>query len=280
MAADDAQSPQHTQLTKQEIAQDSRLDVPGVIDEQLLVGSVEHARDEQLLKHLQVDYVLDAENPRKRTPESPVSVSVGAGQVNLDDDYSYETFKLNVQTASDLIHKARSSGRTVFIYCTHGNNESVVVCMAYLLLAEEWTLERAFKHIQQKRPACAPRKAYIDKLRQLERETHGHVTLRSAVVGPSMLDLMRGLRGETGHDDADETASQLTDTDAAESTLERASIQSNMSVVTGLHNGSSLRETMMIAERDDEHDLPPRSSRISPSQQQGRKNAKKDCMIM
>jgi hypothetical protein len=92
----------------------------------------------------------------------------------------------------------------------------------------------------------------VAQLRVLEREVHGRVTLRSNQVGPSMMDLMRGLQGQAQAvaDDADERSSQATE--GGSSTLERASIMSNVSVATGLHNGSSLRETMVIAEREEE----------------------------
>lgn len=91
------------------------------------------------------------------------------------------------------------------------------------------------------------------KLRALEKETHGRVTLRSDQVGPSMMDLMLGLQGQPRvAEDADERCSQVTE--GGSSTMERASIVSNVSVTTGLHNGSSLRETMVITEREEEVD--------------------------
>lgn len=156
-----------------------RLDVPGVIEDRLLMGSVKHARDEKLLKqHLHVSYLLDAENPRKRNASSEFAVTIAAaaaavvdptidtGRVELDDDFSYESFKTNVTHANQLIQKALQGRKTVFVFCTHGNNESAVVCIAYLMLTQKWTLERAYKHVLQKRPASAPRKAYVEKVRR------------------------------------------------------------------------------------------------------------------
>lgn len=259
-----------------------RLDVPGVIEEHLLMGSIKHARDAQLLKeHLRVSYLLDAENPRKRTASSLVAaldLAIDSGRVELDDDFSYDSFRSNVMDANRLIGKALAEGKTVFVFCTHGNNESAVVCITYLMLTQKWTLERAYKHVLQKRPASAPRKAYVEKvgivafnlyayavfivplislvtaqLRLLELEVHGRVTLRSEQVGPSMIDIMMGLRGQSPvGEDGDERTSHLTE--AGESNSDRGSIVSNMSVVTGLHNGSSLRETMIIAEQEEEQE--------------------------
>ncbi|GAB9467012.1 Dual specificity protein phosphatase [Globisporangium polare] len=237
--------------------EDDRLDVPGVIEEHLLMGSIKHARDAQLLKeHLRVSYLLDAENPRKRTASSLVAaldLAIDSGRVELDDDFSYDSFRANVMDANRLIGKALAEGKTVFVFCTHGNNESAVVCITYLMLTQKWTLERAYKHVLQKRPASAPRKAYVEKLRLLELEVHGRVTLRSEQVGPSMIDIMMGLRGQSPvGEDGDERTSHLTE--AGESNSDRGSIVSNMSVVTGLHNGSSLRETMIIAEQEEEQE--------------------------
>lgn len=71
-----------------------------------------------------------------------------------------------------------------------------------------------------------------------------------------MIDLMMRLRGETTDrstvvsDDVSDNGSQATE--GGESTIERASFVSNFSVATGLHNGSSLRETMIIAEQEEE----------------------------
>jgi protein-tyrosine phosphatase len=144
----------------------NRLDVPGVIDERLVLGSVEHAHDEQLLRHLHVSFVLDVENPRKRSASSPpLDAAIAGGRVELDDDYSFESFKAAVTKATEMIRTARGEDRTVFVFCTHGNNEGAVVCITYLMIAESWTLERAYKHVLQKRPASAPRHVYIEKVR-------------------------------------------------------------------------------------------------------------------
>ncbi|GLE02431.1 hypothetical protein PINS_up011269 [Pythium insidiosum] len=275
------------------LVEQDRLDVPGVIDEHLLLGCVKHARNAALLKHLRVTFVLDAENPRKRRNDprrNAETTAAESARVDLDDDYAYEAFKESVVKANELIRLARVAGddndRTVFVFCTHGNNEGVVVCIAFLMLTEKWTLERAYKHVQVRRPASAPRRVYIDQLRRLEREVHGRVTLRSAQVGPSMMDLMLGLRGESRSDDADETASQITEPETQESHVERASFATNFSVTTGLHNGSSLRETMIIAERDEEYDAvssgPPEETSPPPSTGSSRGRPKlhrKDCVI-
>ncbi|KAL3669975.1 hypothetical protein V7S43_005347 [Phytophthora oleae] len=229
-----------------------RLDVPGVVDSFMLMGSVKHAMDGQLLKNLQVSCLIDAENPRKRSAHSELAVepTIDIGRIELDDDFSYDEFKGNVMDASKLIQTARSDNKTVFVFCTHGNNESAVVCIAYMMVVEQWTLEHAYRHVLQKRPASAPRKAYVEKLRTLELETHGRVTLRSDQIGPSMMDIMLGLRGQSPVDDTDELSSQATD--GGSSTMERASNMSNFSVVTGRTNGRSVRETMIIAEQEDE----------------------------
>ncbi|KAF4319982.1 hypothetical protein BBO99_00006044 [Phytophthora kernoviae] len=233
--------------------EDDRLDVPGVVEDYMLMGSIKHAMDEQLLKNLQVACLIDAENPRKRSahPEVVADPTIEVGHIDLDDDFSYDDFKTNVMAANKLIQIARADNKTVFVFCTHGNNESAVVCIAYLMVVEQWTLEHAYRHVLQKRPASAPRKTYVEKLRALELETHGRVTLRSDQIGPSMIDLMLGLRGQTPvNDDTDERSSQATD--GGTSTVERASVMSNFSVVTGLTNGRSVRETMIIAEQEDE----------------------------
>ncbi|RLN26648.1 hypothetical protein BBJ28_00008876 [Nothophytophthora sp. Chile5] len=259
-----------------------RLDVPGVVEEYLLMGSVKHAMDERLLKSLQVTCLIDAENPRKRSAHAEVAAdpTIEVGRIELDDDFSYDAFKKNVLLSNELIQSAHAENKTVFVFCTHGNNESAVVCMAYLMMVEQWNLERAYRHVLQKRPASAPRKAYVEKvdtitcewiccgdiladsncfrlssfdiqLRTLELETHGRVTLRADQIGPSMIDIMMGLRGQSpANDDSDERSSQATDGGA--STIERASVMSNFSVATGRANGRSVRETMIIAEQEDE----------------------------
>lgn len=147
-----------------------RLDLPGVIEEGLLLGSVLHAHDAPLLKHLHVSYLLDMENPRKRDTAKSVAVAdpaVEIGRVELDDDFAYATFKERVLQANDLIQQALEQRKTVFVFCTHGNNESVVGCITYLMLTAMWTLERAYKHVLQKRPASAPRRAYIEQVRTI-----------------------------------------------------------------------------------------------------------------
>ncbi|ETI47731.1 hypothetical protein, variant [Phytophthora nicotianae CJ01A1] len=216
------------------------------------MGSVKHAMDEQLLKNLQVTCLIDAENPRKRSTHSELTVdpTIETGSIELDDDFSYDEFKSNIMNANKLIQIARSDNKTVFVFCTHGNNESAVVCIAYLMVVEQWSLEHAYRHVLQKRPASAPRKTYVEKLRTLELETHGRVTLRSDQIGPSMIDIMLGLRGQSPGDDTDERSSQATD--GGLSTIERASNMSNFSIATGRTNGRSVRETTIIAEQEDE----------------------------
>ncbi|KAF1779900.1 Protein-tyrosine phosphatase-like [Phytophthora cactorum] len=184
------------------------LDVPGVVESFMLMGSVKHAMDEQLLKNLQVSCLIDAENPRKRSTHSELTVdpTIEMGSIQLDDDFSYDEFKSNIMNANKLIQIARADNKTVFVFCTHGNNESAVVCIAYLM----------------KRPASAPRKTYVEKLRTLELETHGRVTLRSDQIGPKQpSDRWRYL------DD------------------ERASNMSNFSIATGERTGDLCEDEPM-----------------------------------
>jgi protein-tyrosine phosphatase len=159
--------------------------VPGVIAEHLLMGSVLHALDEDLLKHLQVRVLLDAENPRKRTAHAQIAPepTIDVTSVDLDyysskgdsdaddsgDDGGMDAFRKVVATANEVIRRASAERKTVFVFCTHGNNESAVVCMAYLMVVEQWTLERSYRHVLQKRPASAPRKAYIEKVSPIHR---------------------------------------------------------------------------------------------------------------
>ncbi|KAI9908562.1 hypothetical protein PsorP6_016167 [Peronosclerospora sorghi] len=230
---------------------DSRLDLPGVMENFMLMGSITHAMDETLLKTLEVDFLVDAENPRKRLahPKLRANPAIDTGRIDLDDDFSYDEFKSTILHANKLIQAARSNQKTVFVFCTHGNNESAVVCIAFLVVIEHWSLARAYRHVLQKRPASAPRKSYVEKLRTLELETHGRVTLRLDQIGPSMIDLMLGLRGQQhAIEEMDERTSLATD--ARFSTFERASIMSNLSVLTGpTTNGTSLCETTIITEQ-------------------------------
>ncbi|KAE9340233.1 hypothetical protein PF008_g11204 [Phytophthora fragariae] len=68
-------------------------------------------------------------------------------------------------------------------------SKSAVVCIAYLMLVEQWSLEHACRHVLQKRTASAPRKTYAKKLRTLELEIHGRVTHRWDQIGTSMSDM-------------------------------------------------------------------------------------------
>ncbi|RLN15109.1 hypothetical protein BBJ28_00013066 [Nothophytophthora sp. Chile5] len=240
-----------------------RLDVPGVVEAYLLMGSIKHAMDERLLKNLQVTCLIDAENPRKRSTHAEVAAdpTIEVGRIELDDDFSYDAFKKNVLMSNKLIQSAHAENKTVFVFCTHGNNESAVVCMAsgQRALREKPTWKR-LTHMSASGFAvgdilvdsncfCLP--SFGIQLRTLELETHGRVTLRADQIGPSMIDIMMGLRGQSpANDDSDERSSQATDGGA--STIERASVMSNFSVVTGRANGRSVRETMIIAEQEDE----------------------------
>lgn len=151
---------------------DGRLDVPGVVGERLLLGSRRHAADAALLKHLRVSLLLDAENPRKRLAHGKVEAQPAMEITRVELDYEagsavdsgMEAFRRAVATANEAIARAEEEEKTVFVFCTHGDNEGAVVCMAFLMLAQKWTLERSYRHVLQKRPASAPRKAYIDKV--------------------------------------------------------------------------------------------------------------------
>ncbi|KAE8876316.1 hypothetical protein PF001_g18363 [Phytophthora fragariae] len=99
-----------------------RLDVPGVVDNFLLMGSVKHVTDEQLLKNMRVTYVLDAENPRKRAAHPELAATadptVEMGRIELDDDFSYDEFKRNLLHATKLLQAARSDDKTVGVSST------------------------------------------------------------------------------------------------------------------------------------------------------------------
>lgn len=69
-----------------------------------------------------------------------------------------------------FVEKHRSAGRTTFVHCFQGVSRSGMVVAAYLMKQHGLKLDDALARIREKRPGVRPNLAFMELLREWERE--------------------------------------------------------------------------------------------------------------
>jgi protein-tyrosine phosphatase len=61
-------------------------------------------------------------------------------------------------------------GTRTLVFCAAGVNQSVILVIAYLMKANQWTLEKSFELIKEKRPCVNPAASFIGQLSVFEQK--------------------------------------------------------------------------------------------------------------
>lgn len=64
----------------------------------------------------------------------------------------------------------------IYVHCKAGKSRSAAAILAYLVLSENWTLKKAYRHIVKARPNISPNIGFVAELMKMEEGVHGKVS--------------------------------------------------------------------------------------------------------
>jgi len=129
----------------------------------LYLGSLYTAREEEYLKTLQVNYVLNAAHDLENFfPQSFTYCNVAIQDKEASNILQYFT------ESNQFIENARASGAVILVHCRGGVSRSVTLIIAYLLWKYQLPLKKAFHYMKQRKNSVAPNKGFMEQLLKYE----------------------------------------------------------------------------------------------------------------
>jgi hypothetical protein len=95
----------------------------------------------------------------------------------VDDDASLTRTELEANEPTAIVHNDKSSKPIILIHCAAGQNRSVTVTVAVLMMLNSMSLKEAFSHVRDKRPGVYPFKDNRAELMRFEKRQTGTVTI-------------------------------------------------------------------------------------------------------
>lgn len=83
-------------------------------------------------------------------------------------DFAEDDLKQTLPKLWDFLKSGTQEGCKVLVHCRLGMNRSVVIVLAFLMVCENWPLEKALAYVKFQRPFVNPHPAYLKQLKQLE----------------------------------------------------------------------------------------------------------------
>ncbi|OAD68107.1 hypothetical protein PHYBLDRAFT_160235 [Phycomyces blakesleeanus NRRL 1555(-)] len=74
------------------------------------------------------------------------------------------------------LDSAKDHHEPIYVHCKAGKSRSAAAILAYLVLSEQWTLKRAYRHLIKSRPTVSPNIGFVAELMKLEESVHGQVS--------------------------------------------------------------------------------------------------------
>jgi len=140
----------------------------------MYVGGLDVASNLQTLEKHGLTYIL---NSAKECPDS-FTANPNFSYLRLDLlDCAAQTIDCAVfEQAFAFIDEARAKGRKVLVHCKAGQSRSATIVISYLIRTNHWTLQQAYKYVQDRRPAVSPNLGFIAQLINFEQAVLGHST--------------------------------------------------------------------------------------------------------
>jgi dual specificity MAP kinase phosphatase len=162
-----------------------------IFDNFLFVGDQEIASNLDILRRFRLTFIL---NTAKECPnffeDKPefrylrLDLQDCATQ-NLDMDLFERSFQ--------FIDEARSKNEKVYVHCRAGQSRSATIVISYLIRTFHWSLEKAYRFVQDKRPAVSPNLGFMAQLSKFEKlvlgkssNVHTLITAGSLPLTPSI----------------------------------------------------------------------------------------------
>mmetsp|Transcript_97644 Transcript_97644/g.188301 ORF Transcript_97644/g.188301 Transcript_97644/m.188301 type:complete len:253 (+) Transcript_97644:55-813(+) len=91
--------------------------------------------------------------------------------VDAEDIDLYPLIANHLDTVQNFMAGLPKQGK-VFIHCFEGRNRSAAMCVALLLVEEQWTLKSALEHMVKKRPIALTNASFVEQLVVLAHDRH------------------------------------------------------------------------------------------------------------
>ena len=133
----------------------------------LFIGGQEAAQSREILEKYNITYILNAaqecedlfvNNPKYHYKRLDL---LDHGSQNLDLELFRDAFK--------FIDEAKKCGGKVLVHCRAGQSRSATIVITYLIHKFHWSLQQAYKFVQDKRPAVAPNLGFMAQIIQFEK---------------------------------------------------------------------------------------------------------------
>ncbi|XP_072031752.1 dual specificity protein phosphatase 10-like [Amphiura filiformis] len=147
--------------------------IPDVPATQLLphlyVGSQQDAENLDLLRELDIDYVLNA---TVTLPCYHEHTGIRYKRIAVKDN-GKENLRCHFEEAFEFIEEARLNGKKVLLHCHAGISRSSTLAIAYIMKTRNWNMMKAYHFVKDKRSIIGPNVNFLGQLTSYEK------TLRS-----------------------------------------------------------------------------------------------------
>lgn len=179
-------------LSEEHLARLKKYREPDKILDYLYLGDRLQGSNEETIKEFAITHVLNVHDSCRFPPASspwkfrhvPVS------------DYGDSDLRPAAEKCFKFIEEARSCQGRVLVHCRKGINRSPTIVIAWLIVSEKWTLQKAYTFVQECRPMSSPHEKYFEQLQAMDKAVHGKISFTREDAGPSIQQILRNLRDE------------------------------------------------------------------------------------
>ncbi|CEP14805.1 hypothetical protein [Parasitella parasitica] len=92
------------------------------------------------------------------------------------DTVEMQNVQGTLKKAVQAIDDSKRHHEPIYVHCKAGKSRSAAAILAYLVLSENWTLKKAYRHIAKARPNISPNIGFVAELMKMEESVHGKVS--------------------------------------------------------------------------------------------------------
>lgn len=125
----------------------------------LFVGSLDEAFNDNITKDIQS--MLNVASELDLLPRLEHRYK----KISINDDDPNEDITIHINEAVEWIDKEIKQDNSVLVHCLEGRSRSVCICIAYLIIKQNYTYEDAINHLKLHAKYYDPYPLYLEQLR-------------------------------------------------------------------------------------------------------------------
>ena len=146
-----------------------------VLTNQLYFGNAKPARNENVLKELNIKSIVDLINYEDESKRIMHSSYFNVFHLSVQD---IPTNTISwCEEASKFIENELNKNNLVYVHCSQGISRSTTLILHYLLTRKQMRLKEAFITLKQLRHVIAPSAGFIEGLIELEKQLYGEISI-------------------------------------------------------------------------------------------------------